>query len=104
MLPMHKKEFEKWTEVRMLGGKKYAIKTSFTATILVFLLYFVTNGFLNLDNIDKYIAYNISDADSIFIGLAFTFLILLAASRILFSVNEKRYINTQIETQQSQQQ
>jgi hypothetical protein len=95
MLPMHKKEFEKWTEVRKSGGTKYALKTSLTATILVFLLYFITNGFLNLSNIDKYIAYNISDADSIGITLLITFVFLFVASKVLFAVNEKRYIATQ---------
>ena len=91
---MHKKEFEKWSEVRKDGATKYAVKTSATATILVFLLYFVTNGFLNLENIDKYIAYNISDSSTIVVSLILTFIFLFIASRILFTVNEKRYNNT----------
>jgi hypothetical protein len=95
MLPMHRKEFEKWTEVRKDGSNKYSFKTSLTATILVFLLYFVVNGYLNLSTIDKYIAYNINNADAIFITLFITFVVLFFASKILFLVNEKRYSATQ---------
>jgi len=94
MLPMNKKEYAKWTEVRNSGSTRYAFKTSFSATILIFLLYFVVNGYINLANIDKYIAYNISEADVIFITLFITIVILFIASKILFAVNEKRYAST----------
>ena len=94
MLPMNKKEFEKWTEVRKDGSTKYSFKTSFSATILVFLLYFVVNGYINLSSIDKYIASNIADADAIFLTLLITFVVLFIASKILFKINEKRYSST----------
>jgi hypothetical protein len=94
MLPMNKKEYAKWTEVRRSGNTRYALKTSFSATIIIFLLYFVTNGYINLANIDKYIAYNIANADAVFIALFITFVALFIVGKILFFINEKRYAST----------
>lgn len=91
MLPMNPKEFEKWTEVRKQGSNKYSLITAFIATNAIFLLHFIVNAYLNMAEIDKFIAYNANQLDTILIALAITFVVLFFASKILFAVNEKRY-------------
>lgn len=94
MLPMNKKEFDNWTETRKPGSNKYSAKTSFTATIFVYLLYFVSNGFYHLDDINNYIAYNLSRLDYVAIMLGITFAAMFIMCKIIFFVNEKRYNET----------
>lgn len=95
-LPMNKKEHENWTETRKQGSTKYAAKTAFFATIATFLIYLITNGFINLADIDKYIAYNIAQAELLAVTLLITFAFLFVAAKILFGVNEKRYSSTNL--------
>jgi uncharacterized membrane protein len=95
MLPMNKKEFEKWTEVRKAGSNKYSVKTSVGATLLVFVMYVLTNAYIHLDEIDKYIAYNLANALQLFVGLIITVIGLFVVSKVLFKINEKRYSATE---------
>jgi di/tricarboxylate transporter len=91
MFPMNQKEHSKWSEVRKGGSNKYSFKTALSSTIIVFLMYFLTNAYVHINEIDKYIAYNIADMGSIFVTLLITFVALFFISKIFFVVNEKRF-------------
>ncbi len=92
--PMNPKEFEKWTETRKQGSTKYSVKTSLFTTIVVFFLFFLTNAYIHLDNIDKYIAYNLGDAPRLGVTLLVMFIALFVCSKMLFNITEKRYQET----------
>ncbi len=94
MLPMNNKEYEKWSKVRTKGKIKYSIKTSLTATIVTFLIFVIGNAYVNLAHIDKYIAYNIGQAETLGLTLAIAFVALFVFSLIIYSVNDKRYLAT----------
>ena len=93
--PMNEKEFENWKKTREKGSNKYAVKTSLFATIVVFIGYFLTNAWVHLADIDKYLAYNINQAPMLGITLLITFIGLFIFCKIFFSVNEKRYAESE---------
>jgi ABC-type nickel/cobalt efflux system permease component RcnA len=93
--PMNEKEFENWKKTREKGSTKYAVKTSLFATIVVFIGYFITNAWVHLAEIDKYLAYNINQWPMLAITLLITFVGLFIFCKIFFSVNEKRYAESE---------
>ncbi len=91
---MEDKEFEKWQEVRKQGAVKYSIKTSLICYILVFCIYFFTNGYRHFAKIDIYLSHNLSIWPKLLLTSIITIIFLYLACLAFWRFNEKRYNDT----------
>lgn len=91
MFLMEDKELENWKKVRAKGARSYIIKTSVLAYAIVFFIHVVVNGFLNIDEIDKYISYNMARLDKLAIISGISIVILIIFTSLFWRFNERRY-------------
>lgn len=91
MLLMEEKELQNWEKTRKNGGISYIVKTSLISYFLVFAIYVISNGIKNIENIDKYINYNLSIWPVIVASSIISLAALSAFSALFWKFNEKRY-------------
>ncbi len=91
MLLMEEKELQNWEKTRKQGGIPYIIKTSLLSYLIAFSIYVITNGFLNLENIDKYISYNLAIWQQLVAVSIITLTALFLFAALFWKFNEKRY-------------
>lgn len=94
LMLMEKKELENWEKTRKQGAKKYVLKTTLTAYFVCFFVFIIANGYVNRDELDKYIEHNIANIDYVLLTSAISIVFMAIATYIVWLMSEKRYQNT----------
>lgn len=91
---MEKRELENWQETRKQGAKKYVLKTTLTAYFVCFFIFIIGNGYVNRNELDKYIEHNLANIDYVLLTSAISIVFMSIATYIVWLMSEKRYKNT----------
>lgn len=98
---MEELERKKWEEIRAKGKGSYVFKNSLVGIILIFLIYFGGNAYVNRETLDEYIQYNLVDnVEYTTFVLIFTFVVFLIINYIIWIINEKRYLKSDINSEE----